>query len=127
MPATERGKTLLVVEDNQVEREGLSAVLEQEGYAVVAAANGREALERLQGQPTPDLMFLDMMMSEIDGWQLLRMLRRHPELMAVPVIIVTGLAIASPEWARSLGAAGLVLKPVEVEHLLQELGSALNN
>ena len=58
-----------------------------------------------------------MMMSEIDGWQLLKMLRRRPELLALPVIIVTGLGIANLEWARSVGAVGLVRKPIDLEQL----------
>jgi CheY-like chemotaxis protein len=65
----------------------------------LVAANGKEALERLSSKPTPDVMLL----------------------LAMPVIIVTGLGIANLEWARSLGAAGLVRKPVEVEHLKGEL------
>ncbi|HEV3445886.1 MAG TPA: hypothetical protein VG099_14695 [Gemmataceae bacterium] len=52
---------------------------------------------------------------------LLKMLRNHPELLAIPVIIVTGLGIANVEWARSLGAAGLVRKPMDVEHLKDAL------
>jgi len=112
---------VLVVEDNSIEREGMAAVLRQEGFDAVLAANGKEALERLQDKPTPDVMLLDMMMSEVDGWQLLKLLRPHPDLMQVPVIIVTGLGIANIEWARSLGAAGLVRKPMDVEHLKHAL------
>jgi CheY-like chemotaxis protein len=115
-------RTVLVVEDNPMERKGIAAVLGQEGYDALVAANGKEALERLSSKPTPDVMLLDMMMSEVDGWQLLKLLRQCPALLAMPVIIVTGLGIANLEkWARSLGAAGLVRKPVEVEHLKGEL------
>jgi len=114
-------KHLLVVEDNAIEREGLAAVLRQEGYGVISAGNGKEALEHLNGQSTPDLVLLDMMMSEMDGWQLLKMLRARPELLNLPVIIVTGLGIANLEWARSLGAAGLVRKPIDVEQLKDAL------
>jgi CheY-like chemotaxis protein len=117
-------KNLLVVENNPIEREGLAAVLRHEGYGVTCAANGREALERLQGSPTPDLMLLDMMMSEIDGWQLLKMLRGYPELLSIPVIIVTGLEIATLEWARSLGAVGLICKPIDLEQLKATLRRA---
>jgi CheY-like chemotaxis protein len=67
----------------------------------VLAANGKEALERLQGKPTPDVMLLDMMMSEMDGWQLLKMLRQYPDLVQVPVIIVTG------AWHRQYGMGAL--------------------
>jgi CheY-like chemotaxis protein len=101
-----RTRTVLVVEDNSIEREGMAAVLRQEGFDAVLAANGKEALERLQGKPTPDVMLLDMMMSEMDGWQLLKMLRQLPDLVQVPVIIVTGLGIANIEWARSLARPG---------------------
>jgi CheY-like chemotaxis protein len=114
-------RTVLVVEDNPLERKAIAAVLGQAGYDPVVAANGKEALERLSSNPAPDVMLLDMMMSEVDGWQLLKLLRQYPALLAIPVIIVTGLGIASLEWARSLGAAGLVHKPVEVEYLKGEL------
>src|SRR6266853_1666997 len=95
-------KTVLIGEDNPAEREALAAVLECEGYAVVSVANGKEALERLRGTPTPDAMLLDMMMADLDGWQLLRLLPHYPELAKIPIIIVTGLHIATAEWARSL-------------------------
>jgi CheY-like chemotaxis protein len=119
------GKNVLVVEDNSVEREGLSAILQQEGYNVIAAANGKEAIARWQGLPTPDVMLLDMMMSEGDGWQLLAPFRRDPTLASIPIIIMTGLEIASQEWSRSLGAAGLVRKPIDVPQLLEELARVL--
>ena len=105
------GKTLLVVEDNAIEREGLAAVLRQEGYSVISAANGKEALDRLNGGPIPDLLLLDMMMSEIDGWQLLKMLRGRPELLALPVVIVTGLEIATWNGRARLARSGWSASP----------------
>jgi CheY-like chemotaxis protein len=115
-------KNVLIVEDNPIEREGLAAVLQKEGYNVIAADNGKEAIDRLKGTP-PDLLFMDMLMSELDGWQLLKLLKRHQEPMSVPVLIVTGLDIATPEWARSLGAAGLVRKPVDADQLKDALAT----
>jgi CheY-like chemotaxis protein len=112
---------VLIVEDNAIEREGVAAVLRQEGYDAVVAGNGKEALECLRSKPIPDVMLLDMMMSEVDGWQLLKMLRSYPELLAIPVIIMTGLGIANLEWARSLGAAALVRKPMDGEQLKDAL------
>jgi len=119
-------KTLLVVEDNPAEREALAAVLESEGYGVVSAANGKQALERLRGTPTPDAMLLDMLMSELDGWQLLGLLRHYPAIAKIPLFIVTGLDIATDEWARSLRASGLVHKPIDLELLLRQLRDALS-
>src|SRR5438132_14344693 len=120
-PEMTNARTVLVVEDNPIQRDGLAALLRQEGYDAVPAANGKEALERLTTKPTPDAMLLDMMMSEMDGWQLLKLLRLYPVLMAVPVIIVTGLGIANLEWAHSLGAAGLIRKPIDAEPLKDAL------
>ena len=127
MSPAERGKTVLVVEDNQLERQGLSALLQQAGYSVISAADGKEALDCLQGRPPPDLMLLDMMMSRVDGWQILRLLRRSPELKSVLVIVITGLETASPEWAKSLGAMSLFRKPIEVPVLLEEIRRAVNS
>src|SRR5437899_1959367 len=84
-------RTVLVVEDNPLQRRGVAAVLGQEGYDAVVAANGKEALERLSSKPTPDVMLLDMMMSEADGWQQRRLLRQYHALSALPAIIVTAL------------------------------------
>jgi CheY-like chemotaxis protein len=58
--ATDAAKALLVVDDNEIVREGLGNVLRREGYTVVLAASGREALEHLQIQPCPDLILLDI-------------------------------------------------------------------
>ena len=95
-------KKILVVEDNSIQREGLASVLRNEGYRVLAAADGEEALKYLRGDPTPDLLLLDMMMPQPDGWQFLGQLRRDPGMASVPIIITTGLGIASREWAISL-------------------------
>jgi len=127
MSPAERGKTLLIIEDNQIEREGLSALLQQAGYGIISAADGKQALDRLQGRPAPDAMLLDMMMPGVDGWQILRLLRRSRELKCVPVIVITGLDIASPEWAKSLGAVSLFRKPIDVPVLLEEIRQAVSS
>jgi len=114
-------KTVLIVEDNDIEREGLAAVVQDQGYQVQLAANGTEALSYLQKTPTPDVVLLDMMMAPEDGWQVLRKVQRSRTQPPVPIIIVTGLDIASPEWATSLGASGLIHKPIDKEELLGEL------
>jgi two-component system response regulator MprA len=113
--------TLLIVEDNEVVREGLAVVLRRAGYAVVPAANGQEALAALRGGLRPDLILLDMLLPTVDGWRFLDQRRREPALAAIPVVILTGLGVAGPEWASSLGAAGLLRKPVETDELLREV------
>jgi CheY-like chemotaxis protein len=111
--------TLLIVEDNEVVREGLAVVLRRAGYAVVPAANGHQALAALRAGVRPDLILLDMLLPAVDGWHFLDRRRREPALAALPVVIMTGLGVAGPEWADSLGAAGLLRKPVETEALLR--------
>ncbi len=116
--------TVLVVEDDPVLREGLRCVLEQEGYVVSVAAGPGEALTWLRGQPTPDLILLDMLHPKSrdgDGWHFLYHRQQLPDLLSIPVVIVTGLGNASPEWAESLGAVGLLRKPVEREQVLAEV------
>jgi two-component system, chemotaxis family, chemotaxis protein CheY len=113
-------KTILIVEDNDVQREGLAAVLRNEGNTVIVAASGKEALS-VVGTVLPDLILVDMLMPPPDGWILMRLWKINSELASVPVVIVTSLGIASEEWAASLGACGLIRKPVETEPLLREV------
>jgi CheY-like chemotaxis protein len=117
----ERPRTILVVEDDAVFREGLGVILGRQGYHVLTAADGREALARLNEGPRPDLMILDMMLPIEDGWRLLDRRRRDPVLISIPVLIITALGVGSPEWAVSLGACGYLRKPVEIDILLQEV------
>ena len=119
--AVANAPTVMIVEDNLIEREGLAAVLRQEGYGIVLAANGKEALERLHAGDSADVILLDMVMAKTDGWEFLKLLPKNPALPTIPIIIVTGLATANLEWARSLGAAGLIHKPIDVKHLQSEL------
>jgi CheY-like chemotaxis protein len=114
-------KTVLIVEDNAIVREGMAVMLHKVGYRVVPFADGKAALEHLRAGARPDLILLDMMspIPEGDGWRFLEERGKVAALASVPVIIVTALGIAGEEWGRSLGACGLLRKPVELEHLLE--------
>ena len=115
------GETILVAEDNAVEREGLAVVLRQRGYTVLTARDGAEALKLLQAGPAPGLILLDMLMPGCDGWQFLDRRQPSPALASVPVVLITGLAEADADWAASLGAVGLLRKPFDVDALLAEV------
>jgi CheY-like chemotaxis protein len=117
--AHEPGTTILVVEDNDIAREGLAAVLRRAGYSVATAENGQEALSVLGADPAPDLILLDMLMPVLDGWHFLDRLKRSPR-KAVPVVVTTG-TILTPEWAAAHGCAGFIGKPVEAAELLAEI------
>jgi CheY-like chemotaxis protein len=112
------GRTVVVVDDNEIAREGLAVILRREGYRVVLVADGAQALALVRNGPAPDLVLLDMLTPTLDGWGFLQARRQEPALASVPVVITTALGIASPEWAASLGACGLLRKPIETPDLL---------
>jgi CheY-like chemotaxis protein len=83
--------TVLVVEDSPVAREVVMKILEREGYNVIGASNGLEALDRLHRE-IPDLVLLDVMMPEMDGMTLLEELRDEPQYKELPIILLTALS-----------------------------------
>lgn len=115
-------KSLLIVEDNEVTREGLATILSRQGYSIRGVATGTEAMEAVRAEK-PDLILLDMLLSGSgdDGWSVLEKLRRNPEWRSIPVVITTGIRIASEAWAVSLGAQAVVQKPIDTDELLQKI------
>jgi CheY-like chemotaxis protein len=118
------GKTILVVEDNAVTREGLVTILSDAGYKTIPAENGQKALELLQNGPAPDLILLDMLMPVLDGWHFIGQVQRAGESRPLAIVVVTG-TILSREWAESHGCAGFLHKPIEPEPLLEEVRRCL--
>jgi CheY-like chemotaxis protein len=116
--------SILVVENNDVVREAVAGVLRQDGYAVVAVANGREAAEQLRAGLKPDLVVLDMLMPVMDGWQFLQWSWRNGLVASTPVLIMTG-TILTREWAESNGCRGFLKKPFEPAQLLAEVRGCL--
>jgi two-component system phosphate regulon response regulator PhoB len=116
-------ETVLIIEDDNIQREMLATELHQQGFSVVTATEGNDALNRLSSGPVPDLILLDMLFpsGNCDGWWFLKQRQRMPELATVPVIILTSLSVTSEAWAVSLGAAGLVRKPFDMDSLLAEI------
>lgn len=114
LPAT---KTVLICEDNDVERIGLRVVLRRHGFATTEAENAIQGILKVRAL-RPDVVLLDMLMPDGDGWAFLELIRTTPDLAGTPVLIVTGMEVASPEWAESLGAQGLLRKPVSGDELV---------
>jgi two-component system response regulator MprA len=111
-------QTILIVDDDADVRICLAEALEDEGYCVAVAANGREALQLLQEEGLrPDVILLDLMMPELDGWGFRREQRRSADLADIPVIVLTAYG-PSRESAAELQAAGLLKKPVGLDDLL---------
>ncbi|HEV3257652.1 MAG TPA: response regulator, partial [Gemmataceae bacterium] len=114
-------KTILVVEDDEITREGMAVVLTREGYKVVGVGSGREAVSSLRRGLDPCLILLDMMLPDMDGWQFMQARMRDAALAGIPVVVTTALGVSSPEWATSLGAVGFLRKPFDIEVLAQEV------
>lgn len=109
---------ILVVEDDRDIRESVTEVLEDEGYVVTAAADGREALDRLQSaSPPPALILLDLMMPVMSGYQFREEQLKLPAYAGIPVLIVTADVNARAK-VESLKAAGFMQKPVKIQPLL---------
>ena len=82
---------VLVVDDDEPFRTGIVETLQQAGYAVVSARDGREALEYLRGDNVPALVLLDMMIPLANGWSLLEAVQHDPRLASVPVVLTASL------------------------------------
>ena len=111
--------TILVIDDDDDIRDVLAIVLDEAGFRVVAAANGREALECLREEPRPDLILLDLMMPEMDGYQFRAEQQRDPALRAIPTLIVTAGTVTSR--VEALGAEAILRKPVSLRRLVDTI------
>jgi CheY-like chemotaxis protein len=80
---------ILVVDDDAGSRRALTTLLRDEGFAVAAVAGGRDAMDYLQGSPLPQLIVLDLMMPDVDGWDVRHAQKIDPRLAAIPVIAVS--------------------------------------
>jgi CheY-like chemotaxis protein len=118
-------KTLLIVEDDSITREGLAVLLRHEGYQVVLAANGSEALASLRCL-RPDLILLDMLMPVLDGWHFLERLRAEAPTPTIPIILVTTLSVICLEWAQAHGCCGIIHKPIDPDEMLVEIRRRLS-
>ena len=112
--------TLLVVEDDPLLAKLMQASLEQSGFTARMAANRKEIVDALRQPPIPDLMLLDVMLPDADGFDVLSKVRQHPALKAVPVIMATGKATREAVLkGLLLGANGYITKPFQVEVLIK--------
>ena len=117
--APEPPRHILVVEDDDEIRETLVCVLEQRGFNVGEARNGREALDRLHdGGDAPRLILLDLMMPVMDGWQFRQAQLEDPQLARIPVVVLSAMTNLRTRGA-DLHAAECLAKPVDLSHLLE--------
>lgn len=121
------GKSILVVEDDFFIRDMLVELLEEEGYSVVSAANGHEALALLQeAEDLPGLILLDLMMPVMDGRQFRKEQQRRETLQAVPVVVLTA-SSDNEELPASFQPAAYLPKPINLQTLLDTVAAHCNN
>ena len=124
-PTLGRPARILIVDDEPLNVDYLEQELEGLGFEIETAANGLEALERVAAVP-PDLVLLDVMMPEMDGISVLRILKGDPETRLVPVVLMTALnAVEDRVRGIEAGADDFLSKPVDDRELLARINTAL--
>lgn len=116
---------VLLVEDNEMNRDMLSRRLERRGYEVLVAVDGAEALQRAHAD-APALILMDMSLPVIDGWEATRRLKADPATRRIPVIALTAHAMAGDrEKALGAGCDDFDTKPVDLPRLLDKMNQLL--
>lgn len=112
---------LLLVEDNEMNRDMLSRRLRRKGYEVVIAVDGAEGVEMAQAEQ-PDIILMDMSLPVLDGWEATRRLKAHPATKDIPVIAQTAHAMAGDlEKCMAAGCDDYTTKPIELPSLLTKI------
>ena len=125
-PAAQAARVVLVVDDEPLVIKMLKHVLEGEGFDVRAATNKQETLEQIRRTPLPDLVMLDVMLPDVDGFQILDAIRRHPALKALPVVMLTSKATREAVLRGLTGDAnGYITKPFEIPVLIKAVHAVL--
>ena len=116
---------ILLVEDNEMNRDMLSRRLARKGYEVVLATDGGQGVEMAQAQ-APDVILMDMSLPVLDGWEATRQLKADEKTRAIPVIALTAHAMAGDrERALGAGCDDYDTKPIEFPRLLAKIEAAL--
>jgi CheY-like chemotaxis protein len=112
---------LLLVEDNEESRDGLSRHLRRKGYEVLVAVDGQQGMDMARAE-APDLILMDMSLPILDGWEATRRLKADPQTRGIPVIALTAHAMAGDrEKALEAGCDEYDTKPVEFARLLAKI------
>ena len=116
---------ILLVEDNEMNRDMLSRRLQRKGYQVVLAVDGQEGVALAQSE-APTLILMDLSLPVLDGWEATRQLKSAPGTRAIPIIVLTAHAMAGDrEKAMEVGADDFDTKPIELDRLLGKIDALL--
>ncbi len=117
-----KDKTVLIADDDIRNIYSLTKALETYQMKVVSATDGKEALQQLQEHPETDIVLMDMMMPEMDGYESTQRIKSNPKFRKLPVIAVTAKAmVGDREKCIEAGASDYISKPVDIDQLLSLL------
>jgi CheY-like chemotaxis protein len=116
---------ILLVEDNEMNRDMLSRRLERRGFEVLIAVDGQQGLELARAHK-PDLVLMDMSLPVMDGWEATRQLKASPDTRSIPVIALTAHAMSGDrERAMEVGCDDYDTKPIELPRLMEKIQTLL--
>jgi two-component system, cell cycle response regulator DivK len=116
---------ILLVEDNDMNRDMLSRRLERKGFAVVMAVDGRQAIALAESE-APALILMDMSLPELDGWEASRQLKANAQTKNIPIVALTAHAMqGDAEKAKEAGCDDFDTKPVDLPRLLTKIQTQL--
>ncbi len=118
-------KKILIADDKFEVVELIEAILKGEGYRLITASDGKEALEKI-GKEKPDLVLLDIVMPKMNGFEVLTEVKKDPKTKEIPIIMLTAKGQKlDKDKGRRLGAEGYVIKPFSPSHLLRKIEEVL--
>lgn len=119
-------KTILIVEDNELNMKLFNDLLQAHGYTTLQTTDGREVMGMAR-QHMPDLILMDIQLPEISGLEITKMLKEDDDLKAIPVVAVTAFAMkGDEEKIREGGCEGYIAKPISVANFLQTVAKFLS-
>jgi CheY-like chemotaxis protein len=115
-----RGPILLVDDDIEL-RDELALALKEAGYDVMAASNGREALDLLKVAPQPRVILLDLLMPVMNGWDFCAATRLDATMAKIPIVVTSGAASRDPKSPYFIDIADFITKPFDLDDLLVKI------
>lgn len=114
---------ILVVDDSTVDRMNIQNIISDKGYTVIAASSGQEAIEKAKSEK-PDLIFMDVVMQQMDGYQACREITHEDSTKDIPIVFVTSKGQkADRMWAEMQGGKALIQKPYTPDQIIEQINN----